>query len=245
MLQACLNGGRDKAFHAATPLTPRELAADARAVVEAGAWELHIHPRDAAGRESLHPDDIGRALEAIRASVPGIPIGLSTGWWIAPQGRARQQQIRAWRALPDYVSVNLIEEDATEIIDLALEKGIGVEAGLWSAADAERFVSIAGARNCIRVLIEINEKQFSDGAAIAAQIMTILDRAEIRLPRLLHGLDNTMWPFYREALRLRLDGRIGFEDGKLLPSGAQAASNAALIGAAQMLLSGGSATLLP
>ena len=34
MLQACLNGGRDKAFHAATPLTPRELAADARAVVD-------------------------------------------------------------------------------------------------------------------------------------------------------------------------------------------------------------------
>ena len=68
-----------------------------------------------------------------RPSVPGIPVGLSTGWWIAPQGRARQQQIRAWQTLPDYVSVNLIEEDAAEIIDLALQKGIGVEAGLSSA----------------------------------------------------------------------------------------------------------------
>lgn len=245
MLQACLNGGRDRGFHAATPLTPRELAADARAVVDAGARELHVHPRDAAGRESLHPDDTGRALEAIRASVPGIPVGLSTGWWIAPQGRARQQQIRAWQTLPDYVSVNLIEEDAAEIIDLALQKGIGVEAGLWSAADAERFVSIAGARKCLRVLIEINEKEFSDGAAVAGQIMAILDRAAIRLPRLLHGLENTMWPFYREALRLRLDGRIGFEDGKLLPSGAEAENNAALIGAAHMLLSKGRATLSP
>src|SRR5438046_2350720 len=70
MLQACLNGGRDKSFHAATPLTPSELAADARAVVEAGAQQLHIHSRDAVGRESLHPDDTARALEAIRASVP-------------------------------------------------------------------------------------------------------------------------------------------------------------------------------
>ena len=95
MLQACLNGGRDKGFHAATPLTPRELAADARAVVDAGAELLHIHSRDAAGRESLDPDDTARALDAIRASVPGIPVGVSTGWWIAPQGRARQQQIRA------------------------------------------------------------------------------------------------------------------------------------------------------
>ena len=79
MLQACLNGGRDKSFHAATPLTPSELAADARAVVEAGAQQLHIHSRDAVGRESLHPDDTARALEAIRASVPGIPVGVSTG----------------------------------------------------------------------------------------------------------------------------------------------------------------------
>ena len=102
--------------------------ADARAVVDAGAQQLHIHSRDAAGRESLHPDDTARAIEAIRASVPGIAVGVSTGWWIAPRGHARQQQIRAWQVLPDYVSINLIEEDATEVIDLVLEKGIGVEA---------------------------------------------------------------------------------------------------------------------
>ncbi len=243
MLQACLNGGRDKGFHAATPLTPRELAADARAVVDAGAQQLHIHPRDAAGQESLHPDDTARALEAIRAAAPGIPVGVSTGWWIAPQGRARQQHIRAWQVLPDYVSVNLIEEDATEVIDLVLEKGIGVEAGLWSAADAERFVSIANARNCLRVLIEINEHEFPEGTEAARQIMGILDRADIRLPRLLHGLENTMWPFYREALRLKLDTRIGFEDGKLLPSGAEAENNAALICAARALLRQGRAAL--
>lgn len=243
MLQACLNGGRDKGFHAATPLTSRELAADARAVVDAGAQQLHIHPRNDEGRQSLHPDDTARALEAIRAAVPGIPVGVSTGWWIAPQGRARQQQIRAWQVLPDYVSVNLIEEDATEVIDLVLDKGIGVEAGLWSAADAERFVSVANARNCLRVLIEINEKEFLEGAQAARQIMGILDRADIRLPRLLHGLENTMWPFYREALRLKLDTRIGFEDGKLLPSGAEAENNAALIRAADALLRQGRAAL--
>ena len=66
MLQACLNGGRDRAFHPATPLSPDELAADAKAVVEAGAQQLHIHVRDAAGKESLHPDDVARALEAVQ-----------------------------------------------------------------------------------------------------------------------------------------------------------------------------------
>jgi uncharacterized protein (DUF849 family) len=235
MLQACLNGNRDRGFHVATPLTPRELAADARAVVDAGAQQLHVHPRDAAGRESLHPDDIARALEAIRASVPGIAVGVSTGWWIAPRGRPRQQQIRAWQVLPDYVSINLIEEDAAEIIALVLEKGIGVEAGLWSASDAERFVADPNARNCLRVMIEINEQDFADGAEVAGRIMAILDRADIRLPRLLHGLENTMWAFYRESLRLKLDARIGLEDGKLLPSSAEAENNAALIRAARAL----------
>jgi len=232
MLQACLNGGRDKVFHAATPLTPGELAADARTVVEAGAQQLHIHPRDGAGRESLHPEDTARALEAVRASVPRIAVGVSTGWWIAPQERARQVHIRAWRVLPDYVSVNLIEQDAAEIIDLVLEKGIGVEAGLWSVSDAEKFVSIPRAGDCLRVLIEINEQDFSAGMAAAADIIGILDRAEIRLPRLLHGLEKTMWPLYREALRLGLDARIGLEDGRLLPSGAEAGGNTDLIRAA-------------
>jgi uncharacterized protein (DUF849 family) len=232
MLQACLNGGRSKAFHAATPLTPRELAADARAVVDAGAQELHIHPRDASGYESLHPDDSACAIEAVRASVPGIPIGVSTGWWIAPQGRARQRHIRAWQVLPDYVSVNLIEEDAVEVIDIALTRGIGIEAGLWSAADARKFATIPSARDCLRVLIEINEQDFSTGVEAVRQIIGILDRAGIRLPRLLHGSESTVWQFYREALRLKLDGRIGLEDGKLLPSGAEAKGNADLIRAA-------------
>jgi uncharacterized protein (DUF849 family) len=41
-----------------------------------------------------------------------------------------------------------------------------------------------------------------------------------------------MWPFYREARRLKLDARIGLEGGKLLPSGTEAENNAALIRAA-------------
>jgi len=236
MLQACLNGGRDKRFHAATPLTSHELARDARAVVAAGAQQLHIHPRDAAGLESLHPDNTARALEAVRASVPGIPVGVSSGWWIAPRGRARQAHIRAWQVQPDYVSVNLIEEDAAEVIELALEKAVGIEAGLWSAADAERFVATPNARNCLRILIEINEQDFSAGVEATRRIMEILDRADIRLPILLHGFENTMWAFYRETLRLRLDARIGLEDGTLLPSGAQAEDNADLIRAAHTLL---------
>jgi hypothetical protein len=85
------------------------------------------------------------------------------------------------------------------------------------------------------VLLELNEQEFSAGAEAAAGIMDILDRADVALPRLLHGVDDTMWPFYRQALRLKLDARIGLEDGKLLPSGAAADGNADLIRAAHAL----------
>jgi len=236
MLQACLNGGRSRDFHAATPLAADELAADAKAVIAAGAQELHIHVRSADGKESLHPDDVAQTLAAVRTSVPGVPVGLSTGWWIPPKGRARQEHIRGWTALPDYVSINLIEEDSSEVIALALTKRIGVEAGIWSVADAEKFVADPNARACLRVLIEINEEELSAGMAAARGIIGVLDRAGIRLPRLLHGRDATMWPFYSEALRLGLDGRIGIEDGKHLPSGLEASGNAALIRAACALI---------
>jgi uncharacterized protein (DUF849 family) len=236
MLQACLNGGRARDFHAATPLSPDELAEDARAVIAAGAQELHIHVRSRDGKESLHPDDVAQALAAVRASVPGVPVGLSTGWWIPPKGRARQEHIRGWTALPDYVSINLIEEDSSEVIALAMSKGIGIEAGIWSVADAEKFIADPNARACLRVLIEINEEDLSAGMAAARGIIGMLDRADIHLPRLRHGRDATMWPFYKEALRLGLDGRIGLEDGKHLPSGLEADGNAALIRAARALI---------
>jgi uncharacterized protein (DUF849 family) len=237
MLQACLNGNRDTAFHPAVPRTPDELARDAKEVVAAGADALHVHPRDGAGRESVQPDDVAWALEAIRASVPGTPVGVSTGWWIAPGGRARQAPIAAWRVLPDYVSVNLIEEDAPDIIALALKKGIGVEAGLWSVRDAERFVALPEAPRCLRTLLEINEQDVGEAMGVAAAILAVLSGAGLKLPAMLHGFEATKWRLYREALRRGLDTRIGLEDGKHLPSGAVAEGNVALIRAARDLAS--------
>jgi uncharacterized protein (DUF849 family) len=222
MLQACINGSRDKSFNPAVPCTPEELAIDAKAVVEAGAHELHIHPRDGMEQETLEPDPTAAALQAIRTRVPGIPIGVSTGWWISPGGHARQQQIRAWHVLPDYVSVNLIEEDAPQIMAIAMEKGIGVEAGVWSVSDTERLVGLPMARRCLRVLIEINEQDVVEGRRVAHEIISILDHSDIQVCRLLHGADTTKWPLYRDALRLKLDARIGFEDGEALPSGQRA-----------------------
>lgn len=236
MLQACLNGGRTRDFHANVPFTPNELARDAKLAIAAGASELHLHPRGADGAESLDPDDVAQAILAIRNSVPGTPVGLSTHWRIPPGGKARQKPIDQWHVLPDYVSVNLVEDDTAEMISLALGKGIGVEAGLWSIADAERFIALPDAAKCLRVLIEINEQDADEGMTAATGIISILETAGFTLPILLHGDEASVWPMFRQAIARGYDGRIGLEDGGLLPSGETARDNAELLHAAVMML---------
>jgi uncharacterized protein (DUF849 family) len=237
MLQACLNGGRMRDFHPALPFTASEIARDAALAVAAGARELHIHPRGPDGMETLEPDHIAETLQAVRSAVPGIPVGLSTHWRIPPGGLSRQEPIHRWTTLPDYVSINLIEEDAEDLIAHILGRGIGVEAGLWSVSDAERFVGLKDAAKCLRVLIEINEQDIDEGLRAADGIQAVLRKAGNTLPILMHGDEASVWPIYGEAMAKGFDSRIGLEDGNLLPSGQMAQGNADLIRAALDLMS--------
>jgi uncharacterized protein (DUF849 family) len=232
MLQACLNGFRGHDYSPAVPLTPEALARDAAACLVAGTNEFHIHPRDAGGFESFAADDIGAALKAIRARVPGVPVGVSTREGILADPAGRQVAFKAWKVLPDYVSVNLSEADAPEVIRLMLRRGIGIEAGLATVADAERYVALPEAALCLRVLIEIEEQESAAAIRVAHGIIAVLDWACSKLPRQLHGFDASKWLIHAEAIRLGLDQRIGFEDGGFLPDGRMAQSNAELIAAA-------------
>jgi uncharacterized protein (DUF849 family) len=236
MLQACLNGARSRQDHPKVPLSPEELAQDAAQVVAAGVAELHVHPRGSDGAETLDPDDIAAAVTAIRASVPGIPVGLSTREGIRTDARRGFDEMKAWRVLPDYVSVNLSEEDAPEIIALMLAKGIGIEAGLATVADARRFVTLPAVRDCLRVLVEIDfENDVQQALDLADDIMRILADSHVALPILLHGFDQTVWPLYRKSLLLKVDARLGFEDSIHLPDGRIAADNRGIILAARAL----------
>ncbi len=232
MLQACLNGYRSRDFSQAVPITPQEIAREAVACRAAGAKEFHIHPRDTKGVESFAAEDIAAAVRAVRASVPGAPVGVSTREGIMADAVARQRVFLSWDVLPDYVSVNLSEADAPEVIRLMLQRGIGIEAGLATVADADRFVSLPESNSCLRVLIEIEAQERAGAIHAAHDVVAVLDRAGSRLPRQLHGYDACKWALHGEALRLGLDQRIGLEDGKLLPDGRIAKNNAELIAAA-------------
>ena len=235
MLQAALNGSRTRAEHAALPLSPADLAREARDAVAAGARSLHVHPRDAAGAESLAAPDVHAAVDAIHAACPGVPVGVSTGAWMEPSPERRFALVSAWSGV-DFASVNFDEPGAEAVAWALLAAGIGVEAGLASADAASRFAAFDGAERCLRVLIEPAAPTVKAARATVRAVEGVLDSGQIALPRLLHGFDATAWALVGDAGAAGYAVRIGFEDTLRLPDGSLAASNAALVRAARRRL---------
>ena len=225
MIQACLNGPRRPGEHPALPITPEQLAADARAVVEAGARSLHIHVRGPDGAESLEPAHVAAVLTAVRAAAPGIEISLSTGLWITGDDvAARHAMVAAWTELPELVSLNLSEAGWEELALLLGERGIGIEAGLAALEDADTLAE--SELRPVRVLAEV---EADDAVAAAAEIDAVLDRAGVAAPRLHHGYGLATWAVLRAAQARGHDVRVGLEDVLELPDGAPAGSNAELV----------------
>ncbi|EJC79342.1 hypothetical protein Rleg4DRAFT_0934 [Rhizobium leguminosarum bv. trifolii WSM2297] len=237
IVQACINGARPSDFHPRIPLTIDAMVRDASASVAAGAAELHVHPRAADGKESLAAVD--DTIGAIRRVCPGTLIGVSTGAWIEGDRERTRETIRRWRVLPDYASVNLCEDDAPAIMQLLRQMGVGIEVGMASVADAERYVSLDDHDRVFRVLIELdNEQDLQRACDISDGIVEVLVRSGANRPMLLHGFDQTVWPFVRLGRERRYSTRIGLEDGKHLPDGTIASGNAALVAAAVAIFSG-------
>ncbi len=142
--------------------------------------------------------------------------------------------MRGWTVLPDYVSVNLHESDADAVVALMRARGVGVEAGIGTRADAMRFVASRLPRYSLRVLVEMSDD--ATAASEAEAIIATLRSAGVTLPILLHGQGASVWPMVEMAAAQGLATRVGLEDGQDLPGGALAASNAALVAAAARIL---------
>ena len=237
LIKACLNGSRRPDEHDALPLSPTALASDADECKQAGAGAVHIHPRGMGGRETVEPDACAAAIEAIRDQCPGLPIGLTTGLWIVGDSARRHALISSWTVLPEFCSVNFAEPGTEELCDLLLSKGIAVEAGLSSIADARVFVESPFRERCLRVLIEIEPGGPEDPVKSAAAISRILDAGGIRSPRLQHGLGACAWPILRDAIARGYDLRIGLEDTLTLRDNSRAAGNADLVASVVRLVS--------
>ena len=230
IIQACLNGARRGDFHPQLPLNAEAMARDGASCIAAGATELHVHSRGLHGRESLSAVDA--TIPAVRSTCPDTRVGVSTGAWIENDAEQTRNAIAGWNELPDYASVNLSEPDAPTVMELLRQRGIGIEAGIASVADAERFLGLPDHDRVFRILIEIGEQDLPAARKIADDIAALLERAGVRRPILLHGFDATVWPFVAVAHQRQWSTRVGLEDGKHLPNGTIAPGNAALVAAA-------------
>ncbi len=238
MLQAAVNGDLSKADHPAVPVTADELVRDVRECVAAGAQEFHIHVRDADGRPTLDPGYVDRTASAARAA-GAQAAGVTTVADIEPDLPRRLTLVGQWTQ-PAYSSVNLCEEGSVQVMRTLLAAGIGIEAGVWTPADAHALVASGLADRVTRVLVEPGEAQVgpADALSLVSAIHEILDGAGVSAPRLQHGDGALTWILIEDAVRRGLDTRVGLEDTFYLPDGSRARGNADLVTAARQLGAG-------
>jgi uncharacterized protein (DUF849 family) len=176
---------------------------------------------------------VDAAVAAVRHALPGLPIGVTTGYWALPDAQQRLNAVRSWTVLPDFASLNWHEPGSPELARLLLSRGLGVEAGIFHAEAAHSWAASDIAQHCMRVMIELGPDA---DAAVADELIAIVTAAGSPAPVLLHGLDDSCWPLLQHAGGRGLQTRIGMEDTLVLPDGRVTAGNAALVSAAAELL---------
>ena len=206
--------------------------------MDAGARTLHLHPYDDGGRETLAAGPCAAALRAVRAACPDIPVSLSTSAGIEPDPARRLELVEAWTELPDLVTANQGEPGIRELCELLLARGIGIEAGLLSLADAHAFVAAGIAPRCVRAMIEPLDPDPGDAVAHAEAMEAALAAGDVRLEQVHHGDGIASWAVNRRAAARGHGIRTGLEDTPVLPDGRVAAGNGELVAAAAALLAG-------
>lgn len=244
MLKACINGARAPEEHPALPVTPDQLAADVAAVGLAGADAVHLHVKDAGGVDTLEAGPLATVLTVARRAAPQMPVGVTTGAWTAAGPEDRVRAVRSWTVLPGFASVNWHEDGADEVAAALLDRGVGVEAGLYHDDAITAWADSPLRDGCLRVLLELPDGL--DQAATVATADRMLDAVRYAaggtIPVLLHGEGSSCWPALRHSITLGVVTRIGLEDTLVLPDHARAPDNATLVRTARRLLTAGGTT---
>jgi uncharacterized protein (DUF849 family) len=229
LLQAALNGDR---VHPATPRSPEEIAAEAKAAVSAGARSVHLHPYGPDGRQTLDSEVCAKTIRRVRRSCPGVPISLTTSADVVADPAERLRLIAAWTVLPDLVTANQGEEGILAVCELLTSRGVGIEAGLLSLADARQFVAAGIAGHCVRVMVEPLDADPADAVAHAEAIENALAESGITLEQVHHGDGIASWAVNERAVVRGHGIRTGLEDTPVLRDGRLAQGNGDLVAAA-------------
>lgn len=237
LIKIALNGARPKEQNKFIPQSLSEIEKEVKLLYENGNKVFHIHCYDEEGNESIKPNDVNKLVSLVKNISPEIQLGISSGEWIEPDLEKRKSYIKAWENIPDFISVNMIEDDAIEISKILLSKGVKIEAGLNEKKAAEIFVESDLIKDCYRILIEPESEEFTEALETINAIEEVLKKHELEIPRLLHGFNAVSWEILKEAKRRGYDSRIGMEDTIYTDNGVMVKSNLELIEYAQKLIS--------
>jgi uncharacterized protein (DUF849 family) len=214
VLQACLNGARPADAHPALPVTPYELARDARVMARYGVTSVHLHPRAPSGLETLEPLHVGDAVAAVHSEVTGMEVGVPAARWVEPDWQARVDAVLVWGQLgigmPDVIAVNVHDQGWREVCAAAHSVGMGVELGVWTTGDAVTLRTTGMPSGVVRLVAEPTVSGPKVTVDEAIRILRAL--GPVGVPVLVHGEDMGAWPVFDYAREHRLQARVGLED---------------------------------
>jgi len=142
------NGARkNKSDHTALPMTPSEMAVDAKQCLDAGATMLHLHVRDENGGHSLDADLYRQSIKAVR-DVVGDDMIIQITTEAVGQYTPDQQISLVKDVLPEAASVALKEltadglDKAADFYHWAFEAGIALQHILYSPEDVSQLADL-------------------------------------------------------------------------------------------------------
>lgn len=249
------NGGRKtKADHPAMPLTATELARTAAESVDAGASVIHVHVRRRDGRHLLDADAYRQATAAIRAEVGDrLLVQISTealGIYTPTEQIAVLKAVRpeaASLALREFVPEESAEPTFAEALSWMKQEKVRPQIILYDPSEAIHLAAMIRRGvvpwSDIPVLYVLGRYTVTQ-TSLPSDLLPFLAS---EMPRFSHW---SVCAFGRyeaacvtTAALLGGHVRIGFENNLLLPDGAVASSNAALIGPVAATIEGLGGTL--
>jgi uncharacterized protein (DUF849 family) len=153
---------------------------------------------------------------------------MTTSASIEPDPTRRLHVVSWWTDLPDLVTANQGEERIVELCDHLIARGVGIEAGLLSLGDAERFANSGIVDRCVRVMIEPLDPEPEDAVAHAAAMEEIVSGCT-SMEQVHHGDGIASWAVSFRGLARGHGIRTGLEDTTVLPDGSAAVDNAELV----------------
>ena len=249
LLMVAPNGARKtKKDHSGLPITPEELAAEARACLEAGAAAIHLHVRNGEGRHSLEPADYLPAIAAVREAAPDMVVQITTEA-VGRYGPAEQMAcVRA--VVPEAASLALRElapDDERETLERLRGflrwmqvMDISPQFILYAPEEVERFLRlrsegvIAFERPFLLFVLGRHSAEGTSRPEELDPFVEALGDASAEWAVCAFGPQEAEIALH--AARLGGHARIGFENNDRLPDGSVAQSNADLVRAVRALL---------